>query len=106
MFRSMVAQLLVSDRRLQLALLLQPEPLELLRRWAGLLAARRATASGGACPAAMATVAAEEIEEEDAAERGASVLMGPAGWRRGGCLVKGEKTLLEVEGEREWRAAG
>ena len=31
-------------------------------------------------------VAAELIKEEDAAERGASVLMGPAGWRRRGCL--------------------
>ena len=40
-FRSTTAQLLVSDRRLQLALLLQPEPLELLRRWARLLGALR-----------------------------------------------------------------
>lgn len=31
-------------------------------------------------------VTAELIKEEDAAERGASVLMGPAGWRRRGCL--------------------
>ena len=52
------------------------------------LAARRATTSGGARPVAVATVAAEESGEEDAAERGASVLIGPDGWRRRGCLGK------------------
>nr|XP_034930660.1 spidroin-1-like [Populus alba] len=63
----------------------------------GVLAARRATASEGARPAAVATVAAEEIREEDAAERGA----GSVCCCLGEVESQGRETEVEGAGEKK-----